>query len=108
MQEDGKNTNYQASFWRGRSGQRYSLLEVQDRSSIRSSHIYALAESGIVRWVGTAESLLADPVSREKFRQQDGARTLMLAMPFAGDELAAMTLVWDLEGGQRIGALHAA
>lgn len=87
--------------WTGRSGRRYQMTEVGEAgATMAPARLYALEEDGVIGWAGTAEDLIGDYISREKFRRLSalGARLFSLAAP--ADPLAAMTLVWDLVGSR--------
>lgn len=90
-----------ALLWTGRSGRRYRMTLVGETGApMASEHLYALEDGGVIGWAGTAEDLIVDHHSRERFRRLSalGARLLSLAAP--RDPLAMMTLVWDLEGSR--------
>lgn len=87
--------------WTGRSGRRYWMTEVGEAgAAMAPARLYALEEDGVIGWAGTAEDLIGDHISREKFRRLSalGARLFSLAVP--ADPLAAMTLAWDLVGSR--------
>lgn len=98
----------QSLLWKGRSGKRYHLANVDMRARMQPGHLYALAGDGVILWAGTAQDLLADPVSRARFRREQTASTAMLSMPADGDLLDIMTIAWDLEGSHRVSDRHAA
>jgi len=87
--------------WTGRSGRRYRMTEVGEAgAAMAPARLYALEDGGVIGWAGTAEDLIGDHASREKFRKLSalGARLFSLAMP--ADPLAAMMLAWDLVGSR--------
>lgn len=96
------------SVWQGRSGKRYDLSRVDIRAPMQAGALYALATDGIIVWAGTAQDLLIDPVSRDRFRREQTAASLMLSMPADGDPLDIMTIAWDLEGSHPASDRHAA
>lgn len=88
-----------ALLWTGRSGRRYLMSRVvEERARMAAAQFYALVEHGVIRWAGTAEDLIADPMSRQRFRTVSAAGAQMLSMAAPGEPLAIMTLAWDLEG----------
>ena len=91
-----------ALLWTGRSGRRYQMAPVGEiGSAMETGKLYALDTDGVIGWAGSAEDLIGDPVSRERFRRLSatGARLLSTLAPI--DPLAAMTLAWDLTGSRR-------
>lgn len=91
-----------ALLWTGRSGRRYAMTVVGEAGApMASERLYALEDDGAIGWAGTAEDLIVDHHSRERFRRLSalGARLFSLAAP--ADPLEMMTLVWDLEGSRR-------
>lgn len=85
--------------WTGRSGRRYVLTAVElDGFALHDGQLYALAYDGTIRWAGTSEDIIADHASRARFRAALGEHTTVMTLPAPADELARMTLVWDLEG----------
>lgn len=88
-----------ALLWTGRSGRRYLMARVtSDRARMAAAQFYALVEHGVIRWAGTAEDLIADPMSRQRFRKVSAAGAQMLSMAAPDEPIAIMTLTWDLEG----------
>lgn len=85
--------------WTGRSGRRYLLTPVEGTgAALVAERLYALVENNVIRWAGTAASLIEDQASRARFRLLSGNGAQMLALDAPADPLAVMTLVWDLEG----------
>lgn len=85
--------------WTGRSGRRYVLATVQpDGFSLRQGQLYVLSSHGTIRWAGISEDLITDHASRARFRAALHEGASILTLPAPGDDLARMTLVWDLEG----------
>lgn len=114
MTEDSKFDYVQpfeagAILWTGRSGRRYTMTRVNgDDLSLRPARLYVLAEEGVIRWAGTADDLIADQSSRARFRNAVAEGAQMLSMPAPEDDLARMTLVWDLDGTRRLAGRSAA
>ncbi|WP_196260654.1 hypothetical protein [Pelagibacterium limicola] len=85
--------------WTGRSGRRYVLTAVEmDGFALREGQLYVLATEGTIRWAGVAGDLIADHASRARFRATLGEGAVIMNLPAPVDELARLTLVWDLEG----------
>jgi hypothetical protein len=85
--------------WTGRSGRRYVLTAVElDGFALHEGQLYALASDGTIRWAGTSEDIIADHASRARFREALDAHSSIMTITAPTDELARMTLVWDLEG----------
>ncbi|MCD7061292.1 hypothetical protein [Pelagibacterium xiamenense] len=89
----------QVVLWTGRSGRRYTMMrERGDAVAMAPAKIYLLSVGDVIRWAGTAGDLIDDHASRARFRQASARGAQMLSMPAPEDELARMTLVWDLDG----------
>jgi len=86
--------------WRGRSGRSYALREEQlENFVLEGSDLYVIAEGNTPRWIGTAEDLIEDQVSRARFRAAVKVASTVLRLPNAGNDVERMTAVWDIEGG---------
>lgn len=95
--------------WTGRSGRRYVLTAVGlEGFALEEGQLYALASDGTIRWAGISDDLIADHASRARFRAALGEDTTIMTLPAPADELARMTLVWDLEGTHARPTLSAA
>jgi hypothetical protein len=82
--------------WQGRSGRRYELLaENLERFSMRPTDLYLIAKGSLPLWVGSAEDLVADPMSRASCRLALDCATQVLRMAAPENRLVA---IWDLEG----------
>lgn len=89
-----------SSNWLGRSGQAYGLIsENLERFAMTDADLYLIAKGNHVLWVGSTGELIADPMSRTRFRLAlDCAdRVFRLLAPGAADRL---TTIWDLEGAE--------
>lgn len=85
--------------WTGRSGRRYVLTAVEAEGfALREGQLYVLCDHGTIRWAGVSEDLVIDHTSRARFRTALAAGASILTLPAPGNDLARMTLVWDLEG----------
>ncbi|UYN98442.1 MAG: hypothetical protein KIT02_10775 [Devosia sp.] len=93
--------------WIGRSGRSFSLAgEVFTSFGMETGGLYLVAKGSNVLWVGSTDDLVADPVSRTRFRLalSCGDRAFRVdGVDLAGDRLAT---IWDLEGAAPQGALH--
>lgn len=95
--------------WTGRSGRRYVLTAVAlEGFALKEGQLYALAADGTISWAGISDDLIADHASRARFRAALEAGATIMTLPAPGDELARMTLVWDLEGTHQRASLSAA
>lgn len=85
--------------WIGRSGRAFSLVvEGFTSFAMETRGLYLVAKGSNVLWVGSTDELVADPVSRTRFRLalSCGDRVFRVAdMDPPGDRLAT---IWDLEG----------
>ncbi len=88
-----------SSSWHGRSGDVYALEVIPlDLLELDMEHLVVLAEDGLVVWVGSARDVIENHLSRERLRlaMRRGAKAFRTEAP--ADELARLTLAWDLEG----------
>jgi len=89
------------SNWLGRSGRAYDLIsENLERFAMTDADLYLIAKGNHVLWVGSTGELVADPMSRSRFRLAlDCAdRAFRLLTPAAIAE--RLTTIWDLEGAE--------
>lgn len=87
--------------WKGKSGRAYALLaEKFENFALNDGNLYVVASGSLVLWVGSAHDVINDQQSRARFRlAMDCAdRVFRLASPT--DEVARMTVIWDLEGAE--------
>ncbi len=95
--------------WRGRSGRIYALLPVRLQDfALAPDRLYLVALGAHVLWVGTADDLVQDAVSRARFRLALDCADRAYVLDAASDEVERMTVVWDLEGGNPTAGLNAA
>jgi hypothetical protein len=95
--------------WRGRSGRFYALIaERLDSFALTTTGLHMLARGGVPMWVGSAHDVIHDAASRARFRLALEAADRAFAVDAADDELARMTVVWDLEGAEPVSGLSAA
>lgn len=92
--------------WRGRSGRVHALTPlVLADFSLEAGRIYVLAASGTVCWVGEIGDLVADAANRTAFRNALASADAAFAIAAPEDEIARMTLAWDLEAATLVDAL---
>jgi hypothetical protein len=99
--------------WTGRSGRHYWLLpstpsdlHVADDSICL---LTAMTEGGEkVVWSGTAQTLIAEPASRNLFRAALKRAATGYSMRAPSDEVDRMTILWDLESASRLSVASAA
>jgi len=87
--------------WQGKSGRAYLLSPDRfDSFALVPGNLYVVASGALVLWVGSIDDIVNDQQSRARFRlAMDCAdRVFHLAAP--ADEVARMTLIWDLEGAE--------
>jgi hypothetical protein len=81
--------------WIGRSGRSYPLLtENVETFSLGEGDIHLLAKGSHVLWVGSAGDLVADAMSRTRFRLALDCATHVLRLAAGADRHG---VVWDLE-----------
>ena len=91
--------------WLGRSGRRYDLLaEDLERFAMGEADLYVIAKGGLPLWVGSTDELVADPMSRTRFRLALDCATEVLRLPAPVDRLSA---IWDLENAVPAGSVTA-
>ncbi len=95
--------------WRGRSGRYYALTpEKLDSFALATDGLYMLARGTLPMWVGSAHDVIHDPQSRSRFRLALATADRAFAVASDDDDLARMTVVWDLEGAEPVTGLSAA
>lgn len=83
------------SQWQGGSGRSYCLAsESLDSFAMADNDLYVIAKGSHVLWVGSTDELVADPMSRSRFRLALDCATHVFSLPEPADRLAA---IWDLE-----------
>ncbi|MDB5612408.1 MAG: hypothetical protein JWQ22_61 [Devosia sp.] len=92
------------SNWQGRSGQTYDLLsENLERFGMSDTHLFLLANGSHVMWVGSSAELVADPMSRTRFRLAlDCADRVFRVLSVGTAE--RLSTIWDLEGAEPLQA----
>jgi hypothetical protein len=86
--------------WQGRSGRAYDMVsENLQHFSMTEAQLFMLAKGSHVLWVGSSEELVADPMSRTRFRLAlDCAdRVFRVLSVNLGERLST---IWDLEGAE--------
>jgi hypothetical protein len=83
------------SYWRGQSGRLYALhAESLETFAMAEADLYVIAKGSHILWVGSTQDLVAEPMSRTRFRLALDCATQVLRLKSPEDRLAA---VWDLE-----------
>jgi len=91
------------TLWRGRSGRIYALrAERAESFALLPDSVYLLAKGPAVTWVGTRDDIEDDAASRSRFRLALNLAGSAFRLPTSGGPLERMTIVWDLEGGERV------
>jgi hypothetical protein len=87
--------------WRGRSGNVHRLTTLPlGAFSLEPGWLYVLAASSRVLWVGDMDGLVGAAVERQNFREALDRADSAYAIAAPMDEVARMTLAWDLEGAE--------
>jgi len=96
------------SNWQGRSGQTYGLLsENLEHFGMNDAHLFVLAKGSNVMWVGSTDELVADPMSRKRFRLAlDCADRVFRVL--TGGAAERLSTIWDLEGAEPLQGAQAA
>lgn len=81
--------------WLGQSGRDYVLRsERLDSFAMTDNGLYVIAKGTHVLWVGSTQDLVADPVSRRRFRLALDCATQVYSLDAPEDRLGT---IWDLE-----------
>jgi len=89
-----------ATSWQGVSGRLYGIvLECVDGFTLRENHLYIIAGAKSVLWVGSTAELVADPLSRTRFRQALCATERIIRLLAPTEEAERLSTIVDLEGG---------
>ena len=81
--------------WQGQSGNLYALRpENLDSFAMAEADLYVIAKGSHVLWVGSTQDLVADPMSRRRFRLALDCATHVFALASPENRHAA---IWDLE-----------
>jgi len=87
--------------WTGKSGRAYDLLaERFDNFALISGNLYVVASGTLVLWVGSVEDVVNDQQSRARFRLAMDCADRVFRLKAPEDEVARMTVIWDLEGAE--------
>lgn len=83
------------SRWLGHSGHAYALRsENLDSFAMTETRLYLIAKGSHVLWVGSTQDLVADPMSRTRFRLALDCATHVFSLDVPEDRLS---VIWDLE-----------
>ncbi len=81
--------------WQGHSGREYGLRpRPLDDFAMEEAELYLIAKGSHVLWVGSTQDLVADPMSRTRFRLALDCATNVFSIAAPENRLAA---IWDLE-----------
>ena len=88
-----------SAYWSGRSGRTYLLDPIRvDSLSLEGTDLYILARGSLVLWAGSSTDVVDDPQSRARFRLALTCADRAFRVADCDDDVARMTIVWDLEG----------
>jgi hypothetical protein len=94
--------------WQGRSGQTYGLLsENLEHFGMSDAHLFVLAKGNNVMWVGSTDELVADPMSRTRFRLALDCADRVFRVLSSGTA-ERLSTIWDLEGAEPLQGAQAA
>jgi len=83
------------SHWRGLSGRSYALrVESLDTFAMAESSLYVIAKGSNILWAGATQDLVADPVSRTRFRLALDCASHVFSLDPPEDRLSVL---WDIE-----------
>ena len=98
-----------SSNWLGRSGRAYGLVsENLDRFAMADTDLYLIAKGNHVLWVGSTGELVADPMSRSRFRLALDCATNVFRLLAPAAAAERLTTIWDLEGAEPAQGMQAA
>jgi hypothetical protein len=81
--------------WQGRSGRDYGLeARSLEHFAMEEAELYLVAKGSHVLWVGSTQDLVADPMSRSRFRLALDCATHVFSLATPENRLAT---IWDLE-----------
>ena len=111
---DGMNSNILAhgfgrlSQWQGRSGRFYAMASQNlEQFAMEQADLFLLAKGSHVLWVGSSDDLVADPMSRSRFRLALACADRVFRV-LSTDVVERMTMIWDLEGAEPLHGAQAA
>jgi len=85
--------------WIGRSGRSYHLAaENLDSFTMEEDSLFLLARGSHVLWVGSSGELVADPLSRSRFRLAMSCADRIFSLVALDDAAQRLATIWDLEG----------
>lgn len=81
--------------WQGQSGRLYALRpESLDSFAMAETDLYVIAKGSHILWVGSTQDLVAEPMSRTRFRLALDCATHVFALTAPENR---HTTIWDLE-----------
>lgn len=97
------------SHWHGRSGRDYELVgEPVESFAMSGGALHVLAKGSHILWVGSADDLVNDPVSRSRFRLAIESADRAFRLFGDGAEADRFATIWDLEGASPVSSAQAA
>jgi len=85
--------------WQGRSGRLYALCsENLEHFAMDENGLFVLAKGRNVLWVGAADELVADPMSRARFRLAMTCADKVFRLAATDLPGERLTMIYDLEG----------
>lgn len=97
------------SRWQGRSGRSYDLAgQSLDQFAMDDADLFLLAKGSHVLWVGATSELVADPLSRSRFRLALDCADRVFRLMTATEPGERLSTIWDLEGAAPLMAAQAA
>ncbi len=86
--------------WQGYSGRNYPLSkEHLEDFVLLEQNIYIIVAKELACWVGTADDLVNNEVSRSRFREAIKIADCVFCFKDNSDEMSKLSIVWDIEGG---------
>jgi len=97
------------STWQGRSGRTYRMIsENLDQFRLRDDDLFVLSKGSHVLWVGSTAELVADPMSRTRFRLALECADRVFRVLSPGQLAERLSTIWDLEGAEPMADARAA
>jgi hypothetical protein len=97
------------SQWLGRSGRAYHFIsENFERFALNDGDLHIVAKGSHVLWVGSTDELVADPMSRTRFRLALDCADRVFRMATPAPAADRMNTIWDLEGAEQVMEAQAA
>ncbi len=86
--------------WQGYSGRNYPLSKERlEDFVLLEQNIYIIVAKELTCWVGTANDLVNNELSRSRFREAIKIADCVFCFKDNSDEMSRMNIAWDIEGG---------